>query len=136
VDWQPQLEASLRTHDADLRRFMVANLDTFADRVVSDIRNLVNELPAFQPPERPPEPRPPYFWIAATLLALVTGIVLAVLHMRAVDANRAQSAEILSCRSDTVSLTADSRAPAPARAQHAVEAARASRRTFKRGSVD
>jgi CheY-like chemotaxis protein len=125
VDWQPQLEASLRSHDADLRRFMVANLDTFADRVVSDVRNLVNELPASQPPEPPPEPRPPYLWIAATLVALVPGIVLAVLHMRAVDANRAQSAEILSLRSDTVSLTAEVERLRLLESQHAEEAARA-----------
>ena len=57
TDWQPQLESALRVHDADLRRFVVANLDTFADRVVSDIRNHVNEIPALQAAPPPPATR-------------------------------------------------------------------------------
>jgi hypothetical protein len=125
ADWQPQLEVSLRNHDADLRRFVVANLDTFADRVVSDIRNHINELPAAQPAAPPPGPRPPFPWIAATLVALVPGIVLAVLHVRALDLNRAQSAEIRSLQSEAVGLTAELERLREQEARRAEEAARA-----------
>jgi len=107
ADWQPQLESALRNHDADMRRFMVANLDTFADRVTGDVRNLINELPALQAPALPPRPRPPYLWMAALLLALVPGIILAVLHTRALDSNRALAAEIGGLKAEIANFTAE-----------------------------
>ena len=126
TDWHPQLEAALRNHDADLRRFVVANLDTFADRVVSDIRNHINEILTLQvPPRPPPAPRPPYLWIAATLIALVPGIVLAVLHVRTLDANRALSAEIGALQNDKANQTAELDGMRQ-EARRAEEAARAS----------
>ena len=107
ADWQPQLESALRNHDADMRRFMVANLDTFADRVTGDVRNLINELPALQAPALPPRPRPPYLWMAALLLALVPGIILAVLHTRALDSNRALAVEIGGLKAEIANFTAE-----------------------------
>lgn len=107
TDWQPQLESALRVHDADLRRFVVANLDTFADRVVSDVRNHVNEIPALQAAPPPPATRPPYLWFAAVLVALGTGIVLAVLHTRALEANRALNTQLESLMADNVALSAE-----------------------------
>ena len=107
TDWHPQLESALRNHDADLRRFVVANLDTFADRVVSDIRNHVNEIPVLQAAPPPPATRPPYLWFAAVLVALGTGIVLAVLHTRALDANRALNTQLESLTADNVALAAE-----------------------------
>jgi len=107
ADWHPQLESALRNHDADMRRFMVANLDTFADRVTGDVRNLINELPALQAPALPPRPRPPYLWMAALLLALVPGIILAVLHTRALDSNRALAAEIGGLKAEIANFTAE-----------------------------
>lgn len=107
TDWHPQLQSALRNHDADLRRFMVANLDTFADRVVSDIRNHVNEIPVLQAAPPPPATRPPYLWLAAVLVALGTGIVLAVLHTRALDSNRALNTQLESLTADNVALSAE-----------------------------
>ncbi len=103
-DWRPQLESTLRNHDADLRRFVVANLDTFADRVVGDIRNHINEAPALQQLPPPPAPQPPYLWIGAVLLALVPGVILAVLHLRALDSNGALSAQVLELRETNAGL--------------------------------
>ena len=93
ADWHPQLESALRNHDAELRRFTVASLDTFADRVVGDIRNSINETPALQAAPPPPERKPPYLWIAAVAAAVIPGIVLAVFYSRALQANRALAAE-------------------------------------------
>ncbi len=107
ADWRPQLESTLRNHDADLRRFVVANLDTLADRVVGDIRNLLNESPALQVSPPPPAARPPYLWIAAVLLALVPGVILAVLHVRALDSNRVLSAQVLELQGATAGLDAE-----------------------------
>src|SRR5688572_8549220 len=87
ADWNAQLEAALRNHDAELRRFVVASLDTFADRVVGDIRNYMNETPALQMAPEQPLRKPPYGWILAMIAAVIPGIVLAVFYSRALDSN-------------------------------------------------
>lgn len=107
ADWRQQLEAALRNHDADLRRFVVANLDTFADRVTGDIRNYINETPALQVPPPPPAVRPPYLWVAAILLALVPGVLLAVLHLRTLDSNRVLAAQMLELQRANAGLDAE-----------------------------
>jgi hypothetical protein len=107
ADWHAQLEAAFRNHDADLRRFVVANLDSLADRVFGDIRNYINEMPVFTQPQPSPAPRPPYAWIAAVLIALVPGIILAGLHLRALDSNRALSSENSDLRAQAANLTAE-----------------------------
>jgi CheY-like chemotaxis protein len=89
ADWAPQLESALRNHDAELRRFVVASFDTFADRVVGDVRNYLNETPALQIPPEAPLRKPPYAWIAALLAAIIPGIVLAVFYSRMLDSSQA-----------------------------------------------
>jgi CheY-like chemotaxis protein len=93
ADWHPQLESALRNHDAELRRFVVASLDAHADRVIGDMRNYLNETPALQVPPPMPEERPPYLWIAATIAALIPGLILAALYSRSLDINRNLAAE-------------------------------------------
>jgi CheY-like chemotaxis protein len=93
ADWHPQLESALRNHDAELRRFMVASLDTYADRVVGDIRNQINETPALQLPPLPPPRQPPYLWIAALIAALIPGFVLGLFYSRVLETNRMLTAE-------------------------------------------
>ena len=91
ADWRPQLESTLRNHDADLRRFVVGSLDTFAHRVVGDIRSHLNESPALQQLP-PPAARPPYLWVGGALLTFAAGLTLAVLHQRALEEHRAAAA--------------------------------------------
>jgi CheY-like chemotaxis protein len=93
ADWRPQLETTLRNHDADLRRFVVGSLDTFAHRVVGDIRTHLNETTA-QQPLPPPAARPPYLWMGGVLLALAAGLTVALLHQRALEENRAAVAQV------------------------------------------
>jgi CheY-like chemotaxis protein len=93
ADWHPQLEAALRNHDAELRRFMVASLDSYADRIVADIRGTFSETPALQTPPPQPERKPPYLWILAMIVAVIPGIVLAYLYTRVLDANRGLAAQ-------------------------------------------
>jgi CheY-like chemotaxis protein len=73
-------ESALREHFAELRRALVAGLDTQTDRITSEVRALLLES---LPPAAPegPEPRPQlprWLWpSAAALLALVLAIALA-----------------------------------------------------------
>jgi len=93
ADWHPQLEAALRNHDAELRRFVVATLDSFADRITSDIRGRLSEAPALQmPPPAPALARPPW-WGVGVLAALLLGAVFAGLYLRELVTNRALVAE-------------------------------------------
>jgi CheY-like chemotaxis protein len=104
ADWRPQLESTLRNHDADLRRFVVGSLDTFAHRVIGDIRGHLNEVPALQQLP-PPAARPPYLWIGVVLLVLAMGLILAVLHQRALEANRVAAARVQELQRANAALT-------------------------------
>jgi CheY-like chemotaxis protein len=106
-DWRPQLEDALRNHDADLRRFVVGTLDTFANRLVGDVRSQLNEVPAMQPPLPLPATRPPFLWIAGAVLALVASLTLAALHQRTRDDNRALMAQLAGLERDNRALEAE-----------------------------
>jgi CheY-like chemotaxis protein len=54
VDWGRRVETAVKNQAADVRRFIVASLDSFASRIVSDVRNSM-PTPA---PEAPPPPAP------------------------------------------------------------------------------
>jgi CheY-like chemotaxis protein len=54
VDWGRRIESAVKDQAVDVRRFIVASLDSFASRIVSDVRN---SMPA--PPLEPPAPSPP-----------------------------------------------------------------------------
>ncbi len=93
ADWHPQLEAALRNHDAELRRFVVATLDSFADRITSDVRKWIGEAPALQDPPAAPPQAWPQWWIAGVLAALLIGAVFGGLYLRTLAANGALAAE-------------------------------------------
>jgi CheY-like chemotaxis protein len=125
ADWRPQLEAALRNHDADLRRFVVGSLDTFANRVVGDVRTQLNEAPALQPLPLPAA-RPPFLWIVGVLLTLAAGLTLAMLHQRALDANRAAEARLAELQRANMALGAEVEHLRELEAEHARAALQAS----------
>src|ERR1700677_4291638 len=54
IDWGRRVETAVKDQTVDLRRFIVASLDSFASRIVSDVRH---SMPA-PAPEPPPPPAP------------------------------------------------------------------------------
>jgi CheY-like chemotaxis protein len=89
------LEPLLKQHSGELRRFVVASLESFAARVVTDTRELVRSTlppapvaapvaaaPLPEPVAPPPAPRPGG-WIAATLVAVVAAVLAAGFAWRA-----------------------------------------------------
>ena len=93
ADWHPQLEAALRNHDAELRRFMMATLDSFADRIEADVRTTIGEAPALKSELPEPARAFPYWWMAAVLASLLACAILAGLYLRALDAGQRLTAE-------------------------------------------
>ncbi|HZF27243.1 MAG TPA: response regulator [Steroidobacteraceae bacterium] len=105
ADWNAQLEAALRNHDAELRRFMMATLDSYADRIEGDVRTTINETPALQ--QQSPESTRihPYWWMAGVLASLLACAVLVGLYLRALDAGHRLSAEGVRLQQANAQLT-------------------------------
>jgi hypothetical protein len=66
ADWARRVESTVKDQAVDLRRFIVASFDSFASRIVSDLRN---SIPAPPPVDIAPPPartsRPTLPWAAA-----------------------------------------------------------------------
>ena len=91
------VEALLKEQSIELRRFMVAALDSHAHRVFSELRHREPEASAEPPTPPPPPPAPRRWpWVLATLAALLALGVVALQYStsletaREVDAARAR----------------------------------------------
>jgi CheY-like chemotaxis protein len=72
ADWTRRVETAVKDQAVDLRRFIVASLDSFASRIVSDVRNSMPAPPPVDiaaPPVRTPRPII-WPWAAAAAAAL------------------------------------------------------------------
>src|ERR1700736_6155803 len=67
-DWGRRIEAAVKEQSVDMRRFIIASLDSFAARIVSDVREVpapaAEALPVVSNPRRRIWP-----WVATLLLA-------------------------------------------------------------------
>jgi len=75
VDGGRRIEAAIREQSADLRRFVVASLDSFATRIISDVRD--SPIVAVPEPLPPVAPPPPRIWPWVTSLLAVMGVAAA-----------------------------------------------------------
>jgi CheY-like chemotaxis protein len=75
-DWGRRIEAAVKQQSVDLRRFVVASLDSLAARLTSDLRNAAPPPPAAVPEAAPPPPRRSVWpWIfGAAALCLLAGL--------------------------------------------------------------
>src|SRR5579863_5127729 len=60
---RPLTESGLREHFAELRRALVAGVDTQTERITAEVRALL--LEALPPPSPAARPQPPWAWIVA-----------------------------------------------------------------------
>jgi CheY-like chemotaxis protein len=79
ADWGRRIEASVKEQSADIRRFIVASLDSFASRIVSDVREIVSEPPKDPLPPAALPKRQVWPWAAALLALAATAATCAVL---------------------------------------------------------
>jgi CheY-like chemotaxis protein len=91
---------SLREQFAELRRALVAGVDTQTDRITAEVRALLLEsLPPPPPGVLPPPPPVPWGWVVASV-ALGIALVSTMLWWRNVNQLNGLSAELAQLRSD------------------------------------
>jgi CheY-like chemotaxis protein len=77
IDWGRRVESAVKDQAVDIRRFIVASLDSFSTRIVSDVRN---SMP-IQGPDPiaplPPAPKPVWPWTAALLAVFAVALAFA-----------------------------------------------------------
>src|ERR1700689_1510396 len=85
IDWGRRIEAAVKDQAVDVRRFIVASLDSFASRIVSDVRDsMPTPTLEFPPaPVRPPRPRWP--WIGGIAGACLAAAAFAACWLMARD---------------------------------------------------
>ncbi len=80
-DWGRRIEAAVKQQSVDLRRFMVASLDSLAARMTADLRHMAPAPPPVAEPIPPPSPRrrPLWPWPAGLAAACLVAGVCALL---------------------------------------------------------
>jgi CheY-like chemotaxis protein len=72
-------ESTLREHFAELRRALVAGVDTQTDRITAEVRALLREtLPPPSTPATPPRATPPWAWIVACVALAIASVSTAL----------------------------------------------------------
>jgi CheY-like chemotaxis protein len=77
VDWGRRLETAIKDQAVDVRRFIVASLDSFASRIVSDVRDSTPTPTLEFPPAPARPPRATWPWAAGVAAACVTAALFA-----------------------------------------------------------
>ena len=77
IDWGRRIEAAVKDQAVDIRRFIVASLDSFSTRIVSDVRNAmpIQAVDPIAPPPAPP--KSPWPWVAGILAASLVAVAFA-----------------------------------------------------------
>jgi CheY-like chemotaxis protein len=104
VDWGRRLETAVKDQAADVRRFIVASLDSFAARIVSDVRSSI-PAPTLEFPPPPARLREPIWpWAAGIAAACLVAAVFAANWFMARDELAKSYAEIAGLKSANAEL--------------------------------
>jgi CheY-like chemotaxis protein len=77
ADWGRRIEAAVKDQAVDIRRFIVASLDSFSTRIISDVRNAMPIQGADPIAPLPPPPKSAWPWIAGILAACLVAVAFA-----------------------------------------------------------
>jgi CheY-like chemotaxis protein len=77
IDWGRRIETAVKDQAVDIRRFIVASLDSFSTRIISDVRNSmpIQGADPIAPP--PPPPKSAWPWVAGILAACLVAVAFA-----------------------------------------------------------
>jgi len=104
ADWGRRLESAMRDQAADVRRFIVASLDSFASRIVSDVRDSMSAPPLEVPPPPVRAARPTWPWAAGIAAACVIAVSFAACWLIARDDLAKSRAEVAGLKSANAEL--------------------------------
>ena len=78
TDWGRRIETAVKDQAVDIRRFIVASLDSFSTRIISDVRSSmpIQGADPIAPP--PPPPKSSWPWAAGILGASLVAVAFAV----------------------------------------------------------
>jgi CheY-like chemotaxis protein len=84
VDWGRRVEAAVKDQAVDIRRFIVASLDSFSTRIISDVRSAmpIQGLDPIAPPPKPPKPVWPWVTAIVAVFAVAAAFAAAWLTTR------------------------------------------------------
>jgi len=77
IDWGRRIEAAVKDQTLDIRRFIVASLDSFSTRIISDVRDAMPISGADPIAPLPKAPKPVWTWVAAVLAAFALAVAFA-----------------------------------------------------------
>jgi CheY-like chemotaxis protein len=103
-DWPQRLEAALKEQAVDVRRFIVASLDSFASRIVNDVREAMPPPTLEFPPTPARAPRPTWPWAVAVGAACIVAVAFAAVWLNARDELAKSRAEIAGLTSANIEL--------------------------------
>jgi CheY-like chemotaxis protein len=104
VDWGRRLESAAKEQAADVRRFIVASLDSFASRIVSDVRDSLPAAPTELPPPAARAARPMWPWAAGIAAACAAAVSFAACWLIARDDLAKSRAEVAGLTSANAEL--------------------------------
>jgi CheY-like chemotaxis protein len=106
AEWGRRVEAAVKQQSVDLRRFVVASLDSFAARVVADLRHMMTApAPAAEiKPLSAPKRSPLWPWAAALAAACVIAAVCALFLAASREDLARTRAELAALRSANADL--------------------------------
>jgi CheY-like chemotaxis protein len=104
IDWGRRLESAVKDQAADVRRFIVASLDSFASRIVSDVRSSI-PAPTLEFPPPPVRLRKPMWpWVAGIAAACLVAAAFAATWFMTRDELAKSQAEIAGLKSANAEL--------------------------------
>jgi CheY-like chemotaxis protein len=77
IDWGRRIETAVKDQAVDIRRFIVASLDSFSTRIVSEVRDTMPINGADPIAPLPPPPKAPWAWVAGILAACLIAAAFA-----------------------------------------------------------
>src|SRR6201992_2134565 len=104
VDWGRRIETAVKDQAVDIRRFIVASLDSFSTRIVGDMRNAmpIQAIDPISPPPAPP--KQPWGWVAGILGASLAAVAFAAAWVNTRNELSGARAELAGVKSSNAEL--------------------------------
>jgi CheY-like chemotaxis protein len=104
ADWTRRIETAVKDQAVDIRRFIVASLDSFSTRIISDVRNSMPIQGADPIAPLPPPPQSAWPWVAGILAACLVAVAFAASWVNTRNDLASARAELAGLKSSNAEL--------------------------------